>query len=210
METLLGYALSLVIACSGSYAMGRSKGSRAGETSFGSRLSAVAAFCNDKVEKALTERVEPLEAASRSLLNGFKELSDEVGGYRKGTQDQLDHLRGQCEKLDGRIAEVLRDQRTAAEQAAASVKAMLDERLAQMVTRDEVQSAFAEVAQKTAAQELARREEVQRQMLRREEVFGRAREPMRPPTGMDINDVNERLRALQEQLAAQGRRESLG
>lgn len=90
--------------------------------------------------------------------------------------------------------------------------ALLEERLKALITREEVQAAFAEVARATAAQQAAQAQQaqIQRQLQRQQEVFG-ARVPQapaptipvpgRPNAGSTEQALNAQLEALNRRLA---------
>lgn len=177
METLIGYLISLALGCGGSYAMGRLGGRKAVEQLNETRAGQVLANHH--------QRIKGLEDLGESLTSGFREMGQE--------SSQLD---SRISRLEKEVGDLQAGQQEAATQAAASMASLLDERTRNLVTREEVQNAFAEVAKQTAAQELARQKEIQRQMTRREEVFGPARNAPKPTEPMDP----ELLQSLQGQL----------
>ncbi len=147
----------------------------------------------------LRELGSRIDALSKSLLKLENKLSFTEGELRGIGDRKLGELRLEISQLTERLRE--------------EIVAAGQESTKGLITREEVQAAFAEVARATAAQQAAQQQAaMQRQLQRQQEVFG-ARQapppvatppvqaPARPRTPLDNQALNAQLEALNQRLA---------
>ena len=190
MGTLLAYIAALALSGGIGYGIGSaSRGERRGVWHAIEVMERrVAGIEAGVTESDLTEALQATRAA-------FRKEIDQVSSHR----DTAALIEAAVDPLRRDLADLQQKMDAGFREGAAALLAQrsaINQELQGLISREEVQAAFAEVARATAAQE------AQRQLQRQQEVFGARRAPARAQVPQDPDQaLNAQLEAMNRRLA---------